>query len=185
MAKYIVGRKTRNRNKIIRYCLFIGLYLLLAVVIQTSLLSRIKPFGGVPDIILPSIVCISMYCGCYAGAVTGICAGFVTDALGATGYSLLPLIYFLVGYLFGYYVKVLNVKGYLPYLVGALIGIGVRMITTLILTLLSASEFRLSVFMTSTALPEMLATAIFSLAVYFPASAVCKALIKRDGGYRI
>lgn len=180
MAKYIVGRQSQNRNKIIRYCLVIGIYLILVSVFQTSVLSRIKPFGAVPDLIIASVVCISMYCGCYAGGVIGICAGFLLDALASTGYSLLPLVYFLVGYLFGYYSKVLAVRGYFVYLVGMGFALVVRFFTTLVLTLLSVQEFRFLVFLLSVALPEMLATLIFSLLIYFPVWGICIWLKKRD-----
>ena len=180
MAKYIVGRQSQNRNKSYRYCAVIGIYLFLMTIVQTSLLSRIKPFGGVPDLILISVMGISLYCGCYAGAVTGICAGFLSDALGSMGISILPLVFLLVGYLFGYYARLFGGQGFLTYLIGVGISLVVRFATTLILTFFSVEQFRFSVFLLKTALPELLGTAIFSLVLFFPILGICKWLKRRD-----
>lgn len=174
MAKYIVGRQSQNRNKIIRYTAVIGIYLFLLAIFQTSVLSVRKPFGGVPDLMMGTVLCISLYCGCHAGAITGIAAGFLIDAFGSVGLSLLPLVYFLVAYFFGYYTKVLGMSGYVTYLIGVLISLPVRLVTTLILSIAAAEGFRFSTFLLSTALPELLGTVIFSLILYFPAMWISK-----------
>ena len=180
MAKYIIGRQSQNRNKIIRYTAVIGIYLFLLAIFQTSVLSVRKPFGGVPDLMMGTVLCISLYCGCHAGAITGIAAGFLTDAFGSVGLSLLPLVYFLAAYFFGYYAKVLGVRGYLAYLVGVAFSLPVRLVTTLIQSIAAAEGFRFSTFLLSTALPELLGTLLFSLVLYFPAMWLSKWLGRWD-----
>ena len=179
MAKYILGKQSQNRNTIIRYTAVIGFYLFLLAIVQTSVLAVKKPFGGVPDLLLSTVLCISLYCGCYAGAVTGIAAGFLTDAIGTVGLSILPLVYFLVAYFFGYYTKVLGVRGYLTYLIGVGISLPVRLIATLIQSVVATDGLRGGVFMTATALPELLGTLLFSLILYFPAKWISQWLKKR------
>lgn len=177
--KYILGRQAQNRSMIIRYCTVIGLTLVLAVILQTSVLSRSKPFGATPDLMLCTVLAFSFFLGCHAGGITGIVAGYLTDALGSVGFSLLPLIYFLLGYFIGHYVKVLNARRYVFYLVTLGIALVVRFLTTLIYTLLSLSSFHFPSFLLSVALPELLGTALFGAALYFPIYAICRRLTRR------
>ena len=177
--KYILGRQAKNRSMIIRYCTVIGLLLFVMVILQTSVFARSKPFGATPDLMLCTVLIVSFFLGCHAGGITGIVAGFLTDALGSVGFSLLPLVYFLVGYLIGYYIKVLNARRYLFYLITLGIALIVRLITTLSYTLLSTQSFHFPSFMLSVALPEMLGTALFGAALYFPIYAICRRLMGR------
>ena len=177
--KYILGRQAKNRSMIIRYCAVIGITLFLNVILQTSVLSRSKPFGVTPDLMICTVLIFSFFLGCHAGGITGIVAGFLTDAFGSVGFSLLPLIYFLVGYFIGHYIKVLNARRYLFYLPALGITLIVRLFTTLIYTLLSASDFHFPSFMLKLALPELLGTALFGAVLYFPIYAICRWLTRR------
>ncbi len=180
MAKYILGRQAQNRSKMIRYSIVIGMTLFFAAILQTSVISRIKPFGVSSDIMISVVLCFCWFCGCHTGAIVGICAGFLTDALSSVGISILPLVYLLLGYLVGYYAKVLNMKGYLSYLIFLGISLVVRFLTTLILTVLSVSGFHFPTFLITLALPEMLGTALFGLVIYFPIWGICAWLKRRD-----
>ena len=177
--KYILGRQAQNRSMIIRYCTVIGITLFLMVILQTSVLARIKPFGATPDVMLCTVLIVSFCLGCHAGGITGIVAGFLTDALGAVGFSLLPLIYFFIGYFIGHFIKVLNARRYLFYLITLGIALLVRFLTTLLYTLLSAQGFHFPSFLLSVALPEMLGTAVFGVILYFPIFWICRWLNQR------
>lgn len=179
MAKYILGRQAQNRSKIIWYCTVIGMTLFLVAILQTSVLGRLKPFGVTPDLMITVVLTFTFFCGCHTGAITGIAAGFLIDAFGSTGFSLLPFVYFMLGYLIGYYVKVLNAQGYLSYLICFAISLAVRFVTTLAYTLLSVNEFRFSAFMLSVALPELLGTLIFGILIFFPIWGISLWLKKR------
>lgn len=167
-TKYILGRQAQNRSKIIRYCTVIGITLFLFAIIQTSVLSRVKPFGVTPDIMLSTVLVFSVYCGCYTGAITGITAGFLTDALGSVGFSILPIVYFLIGYIAGYVSKLLNLRNSVSYLVCLAVSLPLRGITSCIYSLLSVAEFHFPTFLLELALPEMLGTAIFGILVFLP-----------------
>lgn len=180
MAKYILGRQAKNRSIIIRYCTVIGITLFLIAILQTSVLSRIKPFGATPDLMIATVTAISVLCGCHTGAITGIAAGFLIDALGSTGFSILPLIYFLIGYLIGYYTKVISAQGFLSYLVCLVISVIVRILTSLLYTFLVFRQFHVPTFLLKVALPEAIGTLVFGIALFFPVFLVVRWLRKKE-----
>lgn len=180
MAKYILGRKAQNRSKVIRYCTVIGLILFFVAILQTSVFGRWKPFGVTPDLMITVVLTFTFFCGYHTGSITGIAAGFLIDALGSTGFSLLPFVYFIFAYLIGYYLKVLNAHGVISYLICFVIALAVRLFTTLAYTLLSVTDFRFSVFMLSVALPELLGTLVFGIVIMLPIWGISVWLMKRE-----
>ena len=180
MARYILGRQAKNRSMILRYCTAIGLLLFFFAVFQTSVLARLKPFGVSPDLMITVVVTVAIYLGCHPGAITGIAAGFLTDALSGVGVSLLPLVYFLLGYLVGYYSKVLSMPKYFYFLICLGISLVVRGLTSLAYTVLSAGAFRFSTFLLKLALPEMLGTFVFGIVIFFPVMGISLWLKAKD-----
>ena len=69
--------------------------------IQTTLFTKFKPFGAIPDLILPLVVAISMTEREKWGAVCGICGAFIIESIGAQTMTLLPVLYMLSGYVCG------------------------------------------------------------------------------------
>ena len=87
-------------ESILRGLLMLALICLFAL-LQTTLLTRFRPFGVTPDIMLPLVVGISMTAREKWGAVSGIVAAFVIESLGGASLTLLPLLYMPVGYICG------------------------------------------------------------------------------------
>ena len=75
--------------------------LVLFSLLQTTLFTRFRPFGAVPDLILPLVVAISMSEREKFGAIFGVIAAFVIDSLGGSTVSILPILYMPVGYICG------------------------------------------------------------------------------------
>ena len=69
--------------------------------LQTTLLARFKPFGAVPDLMLPLVVAVSMIAREKWGAVTGLAAAFIIESLGGASVTILALLYMPVGYICG------------------------------------------------------------------------------------
>lgn len=180
MAKYILGRQAKNRSLIIRYCSVIGLTVFFIAILQTSVFSRIKPFGATPDLMIATVTAISVLCGYHTGAITGIVAGFLIDALGSTGFSILPLVYFLLGYLVGYYTKIISAQGFLSYLVCLVISLVVRALTSLLCTYLVYRQFSVPTFLLKVALPEAIGTMVFGIVLFFPIFLLVKWLKKKE-----
>ena len=69
--------------------------------VQTTLFTRFRPFGAVPDLILPLVIAISMTEREKWGAVCGLIGAFVIESLGGSTLTLLPLLYMPAGYVCG------------------------------------------------------------------------------------
>lgn len=69
--------------------------------LQTTLFARFRPFGAVPDLMLPLVVAIAMIAREKWGAVCGILAAFVIESLGGATVTILALLYMPVGYICG------------------------------------------------------------------------------------
>lgn len=73
----------------------------LFALLQTTIFTKFKPFGAVPDLMLSLVVAISMTEREKWGAVVGVAAAFVIESLGGSVVTLLPLPYMLAGYVGG------------------------------------------------------------------------------------
>ena len=60
---------------------------------QTTLLTRFRLFGAIPDILLPFVIAVGILEKEKWGAVFALVAAFVIDAAGGTTVTLLPLLY--------------------------------------------------------------------------------------------
>lgn len=69
--------------------------------LQTTILARLKPFGAVPDLILPLVCSVAMSEREKWGAIFGIIAAFVIESLGGSSFTVLPILYMPVGYVCG------------------------------------------------------------------------------------
>ncbi len=174
------GLRGDSKKSIVLYCVVIGLLLLLVAVLQTSLFPRMRLLGAIPDLALCAVLCISYFCGRYTGGIVGIVAGFLVEALGSVGISLLPLCYFILGYLAGYYARAVNPKrftNYVFYLAAALV---YRATVTVAAASLSYEFLHLPQLLLHSVLPEMLYTAIVGCALYALMKPVCKLLLKKS-----
>lgn len=88
-------------GEVILKTVVIGLLLTLLVLLQTTMFTRFRPLGAVPDLMLPFTVAVGVSEREKAGAVTGLVSAFVIDAVGGTTVMLLPLLYVPAGYLCG------------------------------------------------------------------------------------
>ena len=68
---------------------------------QTTLFTRFRPFGAVPDLILPLTVAVAMVLREKWGAVFGLISAFIIESLGGSSFTILPILYMLTGYIVG------------------------------------------------------------------------------------
>lgn len=71
----------------------IALLIVLLTILQTTLFARFRPFGVVPDIVLPFVIAVASLEREKWGAVTALVAAYVIDAAGGTEITILPLLY--------------------------------------------------------------------------------------------
>ena len=167
MSKYIMGHRAQTRSAILRYVLILGGTLLLLCVAQVTWLAGMWPFGATPDVMLCAVLGISFFCGRQLGAIYGIAAGFLIEAIGAQGIMLLPIFYLLCGYAVGHLARTATgrVTAYLGYL-GALVLL--REGVTLVYISLTYQSIHLPQILWQILLPEAAATAICGVILYAP-----------------
>lgn len=101
--KRLIGRLNTWRmsfsvdGEVIAKAAILAFFVVLFSITETTLLSRIRPFGGVPDLLLPFTVAVAMAEREKWGAIFGLVGAFVIDALGGVTVMLLPLLYVPVG----------------------------------------------------------------------------------------
>ena len=139
-----------------------GLTILFFALLQTTVFSRFRPFGAVPDLMLPLVIAIAMTEGEKWGSVCGIAAAFLIESLGSTGATLLPLLYAAVGYFCPifttlYFTDSLPVRALYTVIAG-----GGRALTTLVYLILHAADLAFLPLMGSVILPEFAATLCLS-----------------------
>jgi hypothetical protein len=139
-----------------------GLYIIIAALMQTTVFARFNFFGAVPDLMLTSVIVISMYGGEKWGAGFGIFAGYLIDALASSGLALSPIVYMMFGCVCGILTKY-YLKNSLPvwgvYMVAAAVGRGA---VTLIYISGIFATYQIDEAFTKIIFPEMGSTVLFS-----------------------
>ncbi len=99
---------TVNVDSIIKG-LVIGALIVVFAMLQTTVFSKLRPFGATPDLMLPLVIAVGISDGERWGGVSGLAAAFLIDCLGSAGVTLLPLLYvpcgFAAGVLGTYYLR--------------------------------------------------------------------------------
>ncbi len=78
-----------------------ALLLIFFVIIQTTFFARFRPFGAVPDLMLPFVIAIASLEREKYGAIVALIAAYVIDAAGGNSIMLLPLLYVPAAYAVG------------------------------------------------------------------------------------
>ncbi len=139
-----------------------ALLLIFFALLQTTLFTRFKPFGAVPDLILPLVAAIGMTEKEKWGAVFGVAAAFVIESLGGSTVTLLPLLYMPVGYFCGicttyYFRDAFLVRGLYTVITSA-----VRCVFTLAALAITLGDFNLLTCLTKAVIPEFFASVLFA-----------------------
>lgn len=176
MARRILGYRAQARSRMLAYSLCIGLLLSVTASFQVSVLGRFRPFGGVPDLMICTVLCVAFFCGRYAGAITGIAAGVLIEAIGSQGISLLPVIYMIGGYVAGHYANNVRPKRYSVYLFFHACALFLRAGVTVVYASLNYRTVDLPKILLYSVLPELLGTLIAGVLLFFPVGLVCRFL---------
>ncbi|MBE6569374.1 MAG: hypothetical protein E7658_04035 [Ruminococcaceae bacterium] len=148
-------------ESVLRGVLMILLISLFAL-LQTTLMTRFRPFGATPDLMLPLVVGIAMTAREKWGAVSGIIAAFVIESLGGATLTILPLFYMPVGYICGilsihYFRDGFAVRSLYTVVTGIL-----RAVVTLILIFSTTPNTSLPDAFSVAVIPEFFATLLFA-----------------------
>lgn len=95
--------------------------LLVMVLLKAAILSNITILPAVPDLLLICTLYFSLQNGRLEGLVTGFAGGLMLDFVSGSPFGLNCLIRCIIGYVAGFFVKVLNLSGvFVPCLIGFL-----------------------------------------------------------------
>ena len=140
----------------------------LLAVFQSSVAPRFPFFGTTPAYLLALTAAAAFFDGERTGAAVGLASGFLSDALGGVGISVLPILYTLLGWLVGRCVEKLGHdrsrsvgEGLLRWTVWLLAASGIGMIITAICLLLSAGKVHIFSVLLKMILPEAAGTFLF------------------------
>jgi len=82
---------------------FIILLILICIfMFQIYVIDSRELFGVKPNIILISVIVMSLWYGLYAGSIYGFCIGMITDILFGNSFGIFTLSYTVVGSVIGY-----------------------------------------------------------------------------------
>ena len=136
--------------------------LVLLVVAQTTVFTVFRPFGSVPDLMLPFIIAVATLEKERFGAVTALCAAYIIEAAGGSELTLLPLVYVPVAYAVGI-LTTHNFRDSFPvavmYTGCALI---LRSVVTFIVALATVHGISAAVVLSSIVVPELFVNVIFA-----------------------
>lgn len=150
--------------------------LILFALLQTTLFARFRPFGAVPDLILPLVVAVAMSEKEKFGAIFGVIAAFVIDSLGGATISILPLLYMPVGYICGiltrcYFRESIAVRG--MYLVSTTF---IRALFTAFTVIATAGGVTFISMLTDAVFPELIANLVFGFIPHVTAFLILRPL---------
>lgn len=168
MTHKIVGRQAKNRENVIRYLVSFGILLIVLSILQVSWLAEWKPMGAVPDLMMIAVLGAAYYCGKHAGAIVGISAGVLIEAMGSFGITILPVVYMVLGYVIGTYAKGHSLGREWMYLCYLLLCLPVRGAITLTYASLTYREIHLLSILKNAVLPEAVMTLVCGIVLWLP-----------------
>ena len=141
---------------------------------QTTLFTRFRPFGAVPDLILPLTVAVAMVLREKWGAVFGLISAFIIESLGGSSFTILPILYMLTGYIVGicsiYYFR----DSVAVRIIYTLFTSAARAAFTLITLFATVGELDLIYAITAVLIPEFAANTVFAFLPHIAAKLILR-----------
>lgn len=154
-----------------------GLLIFFAL-LQTTIFARFRPFGAVPDLMLPLVIAVGMTERERWGAVFGLIAAFVIESLGGAPVSLLPLLYVPAGYLSGLLTIEIFRDSFAVRALFTTVGCAAHMLFTLVTLAATVEGFTLWRGLAGAVFPEFLASMVFAALPHFAAKAALRVFHK-------
>ena len=94
-----------------------GVLVFVAAILQVSIFAGVVIFGGTPDLVLVTLICVALLRGSIYGAVAGFAAGLVVDVATLSTLGVTSLLLALAGYWIGRYGETTGRdRGHAPFL---------------------------------------------------------------------
>ena len=148
--------------------------LIIFALTQTTLFTRFRPFGAVPDLILPLTVAVAMVLREKWGAVFGLISAFIIESLGGSSFTILPILYMLTGYIVGlcsiYYFR----DSAAVRIVYTIFTSAARAVFTLITLFATVGNLNLIHAFTAVIIPELAANIVFAFLPHLAAKLILR-----------
>ena len=158
-------RPESSRQLFLRRAIVFSPVIFLLAVAECSFFAQLSFLPAVPDLMLGTVVAVAMLDSQKSAAVCGIGAGFVVDALGASGFSLSPVFYMLCGALSAMLAKKM-LSSFLSFTVQLAIFSAVKTLFTLANLLYISTKISFYSVLWGILLPELLCTFVICLPIY-------------------
>lgn len=143
-------------------------------ILQVSFFTKVRLFSATPDLLMALVLGLAVFDGERTGAVMGVWAGVLSDALGGSGLMISPLFYMLVGYIGGIVVKTWFGKNLPSWVVICFCACMTRSALTLICIAAASASFNFITAFSEVILPEFAGSYIFALPFYFLVRLLCR-----------
>ena len=150
----------------------VGVVVFVAAVFQVAVFSGWQLLGGLPDVLLVTVVCVALLRGAVAGALAGFAGGLIVDTATLGTLGITSLLLAVAGHLSGRYGETNGrERTFAPYLavgvIAILVGVGGYLVHFLLGDAVSA---RL-------ALPPVLPSALLDVVIAWPVYRLCRAVV--------
>ncbi len=141
---------------------------------QTTIFAKFRPYGAIPDLILPLVTAVAMTEKEKWGAVFGLISAFVIESLGGSTFTILPILYMLTGYLVGILTTFYFRDSFATRALYTLVTAAVRVIFTLIAIFATIGGVTFISAIRAAVIPEFLATVTFAFIPHIAAKICLK-----------
>lgn len=159
-------RPEANRQLFLRRALVFSPVIFLLAVAQCSFFAGLNFLPAVPDLMIGTVVAVAMLDSQKCAAVCGIGAGFVLDAIGATGVSFSPIFYMLCGVFCAILAKKM-LPSFLSWTVQLAVFSVVKALFTLANILYVSTDISFKSVILTRLVPEILCTFVICLPIFF------------------
>ncbi len=141
----------------------VALFILVFTMLQTTVFSRFRPFGAVPDLMLSLVMAIGASEGEKWGGVSGLICAFVIEATGsASNVTLLPLLYVPCGFFVGVIMKIYFKDSVIVRLIYTSAACLLRCVVTVIYVFLGYKNVDVGIMLRGIVVPEFFSTLLMS-----------------------
>ena len=144
----------------------LGVTLLVATLLQTTVAPHLRLLGAYPDFALIAVVCVALIKGSEAGAVFGFLIGMLTAIALMEPFGLSAFVFVLIGYFAGRYAETADLSaGFAPLLTVFAATVLANLLFALAQFLL-AREVPLSFFLGRVLLPSLVLNTLLAAPIY-------------------
>lgn len=140
----------------------IAIILVALTLLQTTLLTKYRPFGMIPDLILPFVITVGVLERERWGAVVALIAAYVIDAAGGSTVMLLPLLYVPAAFAVGILTTHRFRDSFPVMAMYTVVGLALRGVITFIIASVTIHGVSPSQVFTGIVVPEFFASLILS-----------------------